>query len=290
VANHIVTAANLNRRLFVSVAVFLAGAWAGRAESSAVFALSNTQVIESSGITASERRDDVLWTHNDSGDTPRLFAIDTAGHDLGTIPVEPAAAIDWEDICSTTIDGKPCLIIADTGDNQRKRDHATLYIVEEPDLATDQVARVIQALPFTYEDGPQNCEGLAVSPDERVFYLASRGDTDQRKLYELSFTGTVARLVMTLASLPHVTAMDISRDGRYAVLLTQENTALEYRREAGESWPRAFARTPRTLPLPEAVQAEAICYSPDGDALFVTSEGSPCPLWRIEILPESPRP
>jgi hypothetical protein len=289
VANHIVTAAKLNRRLFTSVAVFLATACAASAESSAVFALANTQVIESSGITASQRRDDVLWTHNDSGDTPRLFAIDTAGRDLGTIAVEPAEAIDWEDICSATIDGKPCLVVADTGDNQRRRDHATLYIAEEPDLAADRVARVIRTMPFTYEDGPQNCEGLAVSPDEQVFYLVSRGNKSERKLYELSFTGTVARLVMSLNQ-PHITAMDISRDGRYAVLLTQDNTALEYRRDTDESWPQAFFRAPRALPLPEAVQAEAICYSQDGDALYVTSEGSPCPLWRIEILPESPRP
>ncbi len=288
-ADHNVTAAELIRRLLVPAAVFAAGACTGFAESGAVFALASTQVIESSGITFSQRRDDVLWTHNDSGDTPRLFAIDTAGRDLGTFPVEPAQAADWEDICSTTFDGKPCLVIADTGDNPRKRDHATLYIAEEPDISIDRVARVIRSMDFTYEDGPQNCEGLAVAPDERVFYLASRGKKYERKLYELSFTGTVARLVMKL-ELPHVTAMDISRDGRYAVMLTKDNTALEYRREPGETWPRAFARAPRTLPLPEADQAEAICYSPDGDALFVTSEGLPCPLWRIEILPDSPRP
>jgi hypothetical protein len=279
----------LKRRLLVSAAVFLAGTHAACAESGTAFSITNAQVIESSGITASLRRDDALWTHNDSGDTPRLFAFDTAGRDLGMLPVVSAEATDWEDICSATIDGKPCLVIADTGDNQRKREHATLYIVEEPDLAADQVARVIRALPFTYEDGPQNCEGLAVSPDEQVFYLASRGNKRERKLYELSFTATVARLVMKL-NLPHVTAMDFSRDGRYAVLLTEENTALEYRRDPGETWPQAFAHEPRALPLPEAAQAEAICYSPDGDALYVTSEGSPCPLWRIEILPESPRP
>jgi hypothetical protein len=289
VADHIVTAAKLKRRFSVSAAVFLAWACAACAESSAVFALANTQVIESSGITAGLRRDDVLWTHNDSGDTPRLFAIDTAGRDLGVLAVEPAEAIDWEDLCSATIGGKLCLVIADTGDNQRKRDHVALYIAEEPDLATDRVARVIQTIRFTYEDGPQNCEALAAAPDDQVFYLVSRGKEDERKLYELPFTGTVARVVMRL-TFPQVTAMDISRDGRYAVLLTHKDTALEYRREAGESWPLAFSRKPRTLPLPEAVQAEAICYSPDGDALFMTSEGSPCPLWRIEILPESPRP
>ena len=289
-ADHNVTAAKLKRRVLLSAAMVMLSVASAHAQSVAAFSITNADVIESSGITFSQRRDDVLWTHNDSGDTPRLFAVDTAGRDLGTFPVDPAKAVDWEDIASASIDGKPCLIVADTGDNQRKRGDATLYMIEEPDIGTDRVARVIRTLPFTYEDGPQNCEGLGVAPDEQVFYLATRGNEGQRKLYELPFTGTVARLVTTLAALPHVTAMDISRDSRYAVFLTQDNTALEYRREAGESWRRAFARPPRTLELPEAVQAEAIGYHPDGDALYVTSEGSPCPLWRIEILPDSPRP
>lgn len=288
-ASNPVTAAKLKRRLFVSVAVFLAGAFAAHPKSNAVVFLANTQVIESSGLAASQRRDDVLWTHNDSGDTPRLFAFDAAGRDLGTIAVEPAKAIDWEDMCSATIGDKPCFVIADTGDNRRMRDHGVLYVVEEPDLSTDRVARVIRTIQFAYDDGPQNCEALAASPADQVFYLVSRGEKRERKLYELPFTGAVARAVTSLDS-NHVTAMDISRDGRYAVLLTQENTAFEYRRDAGESWPQAFSRAPRTLPLPEAVQAEAIGYSSDGDALYVTSEGSPCPLWRIEILPASPRP
>jgi hypothetical protein len=289
VASNPVTAARLKRRLFVSAALILAGAYAARPDSNAVVFLANTQVSESSGIASSQRRNDLLWTHNDSGDTPRLFAFDSTGRDLGTVAVEPAEAIDWEDLCSATIGGKPCLIVADTGNNMRMRDDAVLYVMEEPDPSTERVARVTQTLRFTYDDGPQNCEALAVSPDEQVFYLVSRGSKKERKLYELSFTGTVARLVMPL-DFPQVTAMDISRDGRYAVLLTQKYTAIEYRRDAGESWPQAFARPPRTLRLPEAVQAEAICYSADGDALYVTSEGSPCPLWRIEILPESPRP
>ena len=287
-ANHIVTAAKLKRRFLMSAAVFLAGAFVARAESNAFVVLANAQVIESSGIAFSQRRGDVLWTHNDSGDTPRLFAFDPAGHDLGTFPVEPAEAVDWEDLCSATIGGKPCLVVADTGDNQRKRARVTLYIVEEPDLSTDRVARVIRTIPFTYEDGRQNCEAIAVSPDEPVFYLVTRGDEHQRILYELPFTDTVARVIMKL-DLPQVTAMDISRDGRYAVLLTQD-MAFEIPRVDGESWRQAFSREPRRLPVPQAVQVEAACYNPDGDVLYMTSEGSPCPLWQIEVLPESPRP
>jgi hypothetical protein len=61
------------------------------------------RLIESSGVTPSTRRPGVLWTHNDSGDEPRLYATDSAGDDLGSILVVGARNVDWEDL-----GGGPC--------------------------------------------------------------------------------------------------------------------------------------------------------------------------------------
>ena len=55
---------------------------------------------ESSGLAVSRRQPGVLWSHNDSGDGPNLYAIDLSGRLLATIPVANAAARDWEDIAS----------------------------------------------------------------------------------------------------------------------------------------------------------------------------------------------
>ena len=43
-----------------------------------------TGLDETSGLAASRQNDAVLWTHNDSGDMARVFALDTQGRLLGT--------------------------------------------------------------------------------------------------------------------------------------------------------------------------------------------------------------
>ena len=45
--------------------------------------LEHEAIRESSGLAASRLRPGVFWTHNDSGDKPRLYAFDTAGTHLG---------------------------------------------------------------------------------------------------------------------------------------------------------------------------------------------------------------
>src|SRR5689334_12926657 len=54
-------------------------------------------VPEASGLTISRRHDGLLWTHNDSGNEPVLFAIDTSGRARGRVRVS-ARLRDWEDI------------------------------------------------------------------------------------------------------------------------------------------------------------------------------------------------
>lgn len=41
--------------------------------------LQSDAISESSGLVASRTHDGVFWTHNDSGDAPRIFAIDRSG-------------------------------------------------------------------------------------------------------------------------------------------------------------------------------------------------------------------
>ena len=60
----------------------------------------------------------LLWAHNDSGDTARVFAVGRDGRDRGTVTVSGATAIDWEDIAlGPAPHGKPYLYAGDIGDN-----------------------------------------------------------------------------------------------------------------------------------------------------------------------------
>ncbi len=78
-------------------------------------------ITESSGLAISRRHADCFWTHNDSGDGPRLFLVDAAGRTCGTLTVDTAAPVDWEDVCTFELDGESWLLIADVGDNAGDR-------------------------------------------------------------------------------------------------------------------------------------------------------------------------
>ena len=137
---------------------------------------------ESSGVAVSRRNDGVLWTHNDSGNDPVLFAVDITGRLLGAITLESTTVRDWEDVglgpCVHN-DAEYCIYVADTGDNMRLRSAYTIYIVPEPavspgigvDTATLGSVRRID---FHYPDAPHDVESLAVAPKGDV-YLVSKG-------------------------------------------------------------------------------------------------------------------
>ena len=52
--------------------------------------LENDSIREASGIAASRKNADVLWVHNDSGDSNRIFALNTGGKHLGVYKIDGA--------------------------------------------------------------------------------------------------------------------------------------------------------------------------------------------------------
>src|SRR5437016_3618567 len=55
-------------------------------------------LTELSGIAASRAQPGVYYAHNDSGDSPRIFALDGAGAELAQLCLAGATNVDWEDI------------------------------------------------------------------------------------------------------------------------------------------------------------------------------------------------
>jgi hypothetical protein len=148
---------------------------------------------ESSGLAVSRRFPGVFWTHNDSGDKPRFFAVDGTGGLLGTWDVSGAEAVDWEDLdlgpcpgeASAASASGSCLYLADTGDNGRDRDTLTVYVVAEPDPADSaRTVTPLGRLRFSYPDERHDVEALAVHPDGDVV-LVTKGRTPRILLYRL---------------------------------------------------------------------------------------------------------
>ena len=79
--------------------------------------LTSLAVTEASGLAASPSKEGFLWMVNDSGGTPEIHLAQCDGTSRGAVQIEDARNIDWEDLAAFQLDGKPYLLIADTGDN-----------------------------------------------------------------------------------------------------------------------------------------------------------------------------
>jgi len=222
------------------------------------------RLIESSGVAVSRTYPDVLWSHNDSGDGPYVYATDLHGADRGRLLVAGAGALDWEDMSigpcpvQITLQAKPrqyattCLYLADTGDNFEVRPFVTVYAVPEPEppenagdtLGTTRAALVLH---LRYPDGPHDVEGVYISPRDTAFYLVSKGYKREGaiRLYRVGREAWVPRdttttplveatLVQTLDIRPNreagrvVTGGAIRPDGRLVALRTYGEIYLFY--------------------------------------------------------------
>lgn len=286
------------------VLIVSAGVLAGCASTAATIAgrIDAGDVREASGLARSRVDPDRLWVINDGGSPPVLYAIGPDGRSLGTLALDGAENVDWEDLASFELDGQAWLLIADVGDNDAERRHVTLYLVREPERVEAGASAAPAAVTgFRFPGGPRDVESVAVDPVERQVYLLSKR-TIPPELYALPLLLEPVDRILTAEHLGQVrslpepsaadlhrakrvqswhwqpTAMDIAPDGARAVILTYGAIYL-YERRAGDSWPDALNRMPAPVALGGIREAEAACIV--GDSIFVTVESPRAPLYRV---------
>ena len=258
---------------------------------------------EISGLAASRSFPGRYWALNDSGNTSELHLMDAAGQHLGSVAVDGAVNIDWEDLASFELDGRHYLLIADTGDNGGIRQELLLHVVEEP-TSLDQPARVVWTRRFRWPDGPRDCEAATVDPRSGEILLVSKKRVPP-ELFRLPLRGddslATAELVGTLPGIEQpdasdleksptygryraqVTSLDISPNGRVLAVLNYRSVHFVVRPDATVTWTPSLDDTLSHLMLPWIPQAEAITFSLDGRALLIGSEQLPSPLVRYRI-------
>jgi len=265
-------------------------------------ALACPRLDELSGMACSRRRPGLFWAHCDSGDEARVYLFDLKGRDLGSCLLSGVRNYDWEDMASFTADGKPYLLLADTGNNGLAAAVHMLYLIEEPPcdpdrgLAVKEVS-VLRTIYFSFEDDYRNCEAMAIDPTDKTILLVSKERAPTCYAYALPWPkddhgvnpgkppkrALVAKRIGVL-NLRQVTGMDVSPDGRRAIVVTYGN-AFEYTRGEKDDWAKAFAQPPREIALPKRAQGESICYGPDGKILYASSEQRPTPLVEVPARP-----
>ncbi|QJE96637.1 hypothetical protein [Luteolibacter luteus] len=257
------------------------------------------ELREASGLATSPTSNDFLWLINDSGCPAEIHLAENDGGDRGKISLSHAKNHDWEDLDSFILDGKPYLLIADTGDNASKRSECMLYIVPEPTLPEKGEDLSGQAKPawkirFHYEDGPRDCEAVGVDAQAGKILLLSKR-TSPPMLYELPLKPAsdelqtakkIGEIPKTLpAGFPPIpfgtqpTGMDIAADGSAAAVVTYYGLFL-FPRASGETWAKAFSRPPELLGAHRMGQVESVAFSRDSKVIRLVAEGGKSPVAR----------
>lgn len=237
-------------------------------------------IDESSGLIHSRRypEKDLFWTHNDSGDKARLFAVDSKGTLLREYKVSGATNYDWEEI---TADDKGNLIVGDIGDNGARRKEIVLYRFPEPDALAEDARRTtasVQSFRFNYPaaDGAQDAEALVARGD--CAYLITK-TLKVTRCYRLPLPDAPPKetveavCVASTTTINTITGAALSPDGTHLALVNYLSVTLlslpqpiEKLEKIGELFD-----CPRRVRLAWLGQTEAVAW--DHADLVLTTEG-----------------
>lgn len=274
------------------VLLFSAAAHAGEAGFEFIGKRQVENLSELSGLAVSQRNPRRYWGLNDSGHAASLFVLDPGPQLYREIAIEGALNHDWEDLASFRLDGKPYLLVADTGNNFSFRGEVSLLLLLEPEHDADQ-ASVEREIRFVFEDGSRDCEAIAVDAVNRQVLLADKGrvpvglyavslDADGKDVVVARRIGDFPDLVPTPS--PRVqrlgsargrgtpTAMDLSSDGRQLAVISY--IALNvFDRKPEQTWAEALAKPLISVRLPPVSGFESLAFSADGNSLLLGTEG-----------------
>jgi hypothetical protein len=237
-------------------------------------------IDESSGLVASRQHPGVFWTHNDSGDDARIFAVRADGSLIREVEIQGAVNRDWEAI---TVDAQHRLWIADVGNNWSSRDDLAFYVVPEPDpMQADRSAaaeRIAVYYPEQRGDDRRNFDSEAVFAADGRTYLLTKHRADTRTvLYRMPLAGDMRGMEklgeFDVGGDPdnyggRVTDASLSMDGQHLAVLTYHAIFIFRRPSEAGAW---LSDLVKQIPLRQSRfrQCEAIAWH--GADLLITNE------------------
>ena len=247
--------------------------------------VSANPIDEASGLAASQLNTDVLWTHNDSGDFNRIFALNTQGDFLGSFVLAGAANDDYEDIAigKGPIAGTSYIYVGDIGDNDTNRSNIQVYRVPEPTVSStggdqSQTLSGVDTITLDYPGNERhNAETLLADPFTGDLVIVTKHDSNNNRVYRAAAPGsgdqTITLEFKGTMSWSTAVGGDVSPNGR-EIIIKSRPTVWVYDRPVGMELadalvsPVSFQNPPYT----EEDQGEAITFDVDGVDYYTLSE------------------
>jgi len=269
----------LKKAIFVVILLAAIGYVALAARPPREFVLQTAKLDEASGLDYSLINEGILWSHNDSGGEPAVYALNTEGKLVATLRLKGITNRDWEDlaVAKDPKTGKSCIYIGEIGDNAAKYSSVKIYKVEEPVLTPGDsllTSDKTDTIEIQYEDGARDAEALFIEPRSGDIYIISKREAEVG-IYHVAYpySTTSVNIAKKLGTLPltWVTAADISPNGKQILIKTYTGVfkAKAKLNSAGE-----LILSPKLKALPYKIepQGEGLCWNLKGKGYYTLSE------------------
>ncbi|MFD2513641.1 hypothetical protein ACFSRY_07165 [Pontibacter locisalis] len=236
------------------------------------------EISESSGVVALYGQNQFL-THNDAGNKPYLYKLNSRGNIQETIKLK-LPNVDWEDLA---MDNEGNIYIADTGNNNNGRKELAVYKINLNSPSK------VEAIRFTYEDQKKypppkkerNFDSEAAFWADGNIYLISkdRGRGELAKVYRLPDKAGQykAQLIGSHRIKAQITGAAISPDAETVVLLSEEKLHIFSDFSSPDKF---YEGSYKEVELDDAGQTEGVAFEDDA-SLIITSEGGS--LYRYKL-------
>ncbi|KRF12676.1 hypothetical protein [Nocardioides sp. Soil796] len=230
----------------------------------------DTRVTESSGLARSTYARDTLFTHNDSGDRPRVFAVGANGRTRAVLTLRGAKSYDWEDMSSGP---NHTLWVGDTGDNSRSRSRIQVYRFREPARLYSRTVRATR-FTFAYPDGAHDSEGMMVNPRTGRVFIVSKQVRGAVYVGPRTLSATSVNRLRKLRRAPSTVTSASFRPGGWGYVLGTYGSAYTY---------ASLSAGAHRVLLPSRQQGESIEFNRAGGRLFAGSEGVRSPVYQVAV-------
>jgi hypothetical protein len=236
--------------------------------------ITDERIKESSGLALSAKHDDLVYTINDRGTTPLIYAVTlSSGEVVGTADI---SGLKVEDTESIAVDAKGTMWLGDLGDNDHVRQNVAIFSFPEPGPGDKTVSKA-KRFPVKFPGGPVDVEGMLVHPTTSRIHLVSKirdGSGTVFELPELKPGTAVTATDLQVQAPVAVTDATYPHGGDKALLRTNDDLWVY----DPTTWKPLVQQD-----TPKLKQGESVVAERSDRTVLIGSEGKNSPIVRFAI-------